>query len=101
MQAQAQWFAGRLKELRERAGLTQPELAERAGLSKDGIAHLEQGRREPAWATVLTLCQALGVDCSAFAQPPAKRPPQGRGRPKPPPPAPTEDCTSQRRRRSR
>src|SRR5947209_2365356 len=80
--ADASTFAPRLKELRERAGLTQKELAERAGLTKDGIAHLEQGRREPGWATVLALANALGVSCQAFAEEPAPRSGSGRGRPR-------------------
>jgi transcriptional regulator with XRE-family HTH domain len=74
-------FGRRLKELREQAGLTQPQLAERANLSKAGIADLEQGRREPAWSTVQALCAALGVSCEAFNQPPAERPDAGPGRP--------------------
>jgi transcriptional regulator with XRE-family HTH domain len=61
-------FAGRLKELRVRAGLTQDGLAERAALSKAGIADLEQGRREPSWATVVALAKALGVTCQAFLE---------------------------------
>src|SRR5262245_28940275 len=77
----ARWFAARLKELREGAGLTQPQLAERAGLSKAGVADLEQGRREPSWATAVALAEALGVDCLAFLQEPAERPETGRGRP--------------------
>lgn len=61
-------FAGRLKELRVQAGLTQDGLAERAELSKAGVADLEQGRREPSWATVLALAKALGVTCQAFLE---------------------------------
>jgi transcriptional regulator with XRE-family HTH domain len=75
-------FAGRLKELRERAGWTQAELAQRAGLTKDGVAHLEQGRREPGWSTVLALADALGVGPQAFTEAPAERPPSGPGRPR-------------------
>ncbi len=75
-------FAGRLKELRERAGWTQAELAQRAGLTKDGVAHLEQGRREPGWSTVLALGDALGVGPQAFTEAPAERPDSRRGRPR-------------------
>jgi predicted transcriptional regulator len=32
-----------------RVGLTQAQLADRAGLTKDGVAHLEQGPREPGF----------------------------------------------------
>jgi DNA-binding XRE family transcriptional regulator len=78
----AQNFGLRLRELREKSGLTQPELAEKAGLSKGGIADWEQGRRIPGWDVVLALAAALGVDCSAFqAAPASDAGPRGRGRP--------------------
>jgi len=60
-------FSSRLKELREAADLTQEGLAARAGLYKFSVAKLEQGVREPTWATVLALASALGVECGAFA----------------------------------
>lgn len=84
----ADHFAARLRSLREAKGWTQTELAEKAGLTKDGVAHLEQGRRSPAWATVLALAAALEVECGAFAQAPgpddlpAAAGPRRRGRPK-------------------
>jgi transcriptional regulator with XRE-family HTH domain len=81
---EAAWFAGRLKELREASGITQPQLAERAGLTKDGVAQLETGRRSPSWETVVELCKALGVGPGEFLKPPADRPPAGRGRPRKP-----------------
>jgi transcriptional regulator with XRE-family HTH domain len=59
-------FAARLKQLREAAGLTQPELAVLAGMNRFGIAKLEQGVREPSWATVQALSKALNVECTAF-----------------------------------
>jgi transcriptional regulator with XRE-family HTH domain len=77
----AERFAGRLKDLRTAAQLTQEQLAAKAGLTKDGIAQLEQGRREPTWATVLALAGALGVTCEAFTKEPEKREPAKRGRP--------------------
>ena len=80
----AEWFAGRLRELREGAGLTQAELAGKAGLTREGVAQLETGRRKPAWETVLALCEALACSCEAFTQPPAERPPPGLGRPRKP-----------------
>jgi transcriptional regulator with XRE-family HTH domain len=74
-------FAARLRELREAAGLTQAQLAERAGMHLHGLTKLEQGDREPAWATVIALAEALGVSCDGFRQPPAERPPRAGGRP--------------------
>src|SRR5689334_11739691 len=59
-------FGGRLKLLRERARLSQRELADKAGMHQFGVAKLEQGLREPSWATVQALAEALGVDCLAF-----------------------------------
>jgi len=47
-----------------------------------GLAKLERGDREPAWATVLDLAKALGVSCEAFTQEPAEREPAGPGRPR-------------------
>jgi transcriptional regulator with XRE-family HTH domain len=61
-------FGLRLKELREGAGLSQPQLAERAGMNRFGVAKLEQGVREPSWSTIKALCKALGVSCDAFMQ---------------------------------
>jgi transcriptional regulator with XRE-family HTH domain len=78
----ADWFPGRLRELREAAGLSREELAKKAGVSEPGLIKWEQGEREPGWSNVLALAQALGVTCEAFTQPPAEREPPGRGRPK-------------------
>lgn len=77
----ADYFAGRLRELREKAALTQGELAEKAGLTREGIAQIETGRRSPQWETVVALAAALGVSCESFQQPPAAREPPGPGRP--------------------
>ncbi len=74
-------FGGRLRELREAAGLTQVQLAERVGLYSQGVVKLERGEREPAWATVIVLAEALGVDCRAFLQAPASISERKIGRP--------------------
>jgi transcriptional regulator with XRE-family HTH domain len=74
-------FAARLKELREAVGLTQQQLGDRAGLHKLTVAKLEQGLREPSWATVQALAAALGVDCRAFQEESAPRQRMGPGRP--------------------
>jgi transcriptional regulator with XRE-family HTH domain len=78
---EADWFAGRLRELREAAGLTQGTLAERAGMNKFGVAKLEQGVTRPSWETVVALCKALGVGCDAFLKEPAAGPSGTIGRP--------------------
>jgi len=79
-------FGQTLKKLREAAGLTQAQLAAKADLHMFGVAKLEQGLREPTWATVRALARALGVTCQAFetdaADPPADEPSPARGRPR-------------------
>jgi transcriptional regulator with XRE-family HTH domain len=79
---EAERFGGRLRELREGAGLNQKELAVRAGLTLDGLSRLERGNRSPTWETVLALANALGVSTEAFRQEPAPYRATGRrGRP--------------------
>lgn len=56
-------FADRLRSHRERAGLTQQELAERAGLTPHAISALERGTRSrPYPHTVRSLAAALDLD---------------------------------------
>jgi transcriptional regulator with XRE-family HTH domain len=62
----AMTFADRLRGLREAAGLTQAALADAAGLSLGAVRNYEQGIREPYWAAVFKLADALGVSCEAF-----------------------------------
>jgi|SRR5829696_7665908 len=50
-----------LRELRERAALSQGELADRAGISKNAVGQLERGDFNPRPATVRRLAQALDV----------------------------------------
>src|ERR1700722_4626944 len=77
------WFGGRLRELREQAGLNRQELADRAGLkSAAGIRNLEQGIVYPSWPMVLALWGALPGNPHAFAQPPADLPPLKSGQPR-------------------
>jgi len=59
-------FAERLKQLREKAGLTQAGLAQRSGLSLGIVRDYEQERKEPALRSAFKLADALGVDCSVF-----------------------------------
>jgi transcriptional regulator with XRE-family HTH domain len=74
-------FGLRLKELREAAGLSQPQLAQAVGLTTRQISRLETGVSQATWPTVQGLCAALSVDCTAFNVPATEREPQGRGRP--------------------
>lgn len=54
-------FAAALSEERERASLTQEELAERADVSARFISFLETGRRQPSLSALHALSSGLGV----------------------------------------
>lgn len=75
-------LGNRIRELREAAGLSREQLATAAGVSVRGIVQWELGEREPGWFNMLALSEALGVDCNAFTQVPAERPPGAPGRPR-------------------
>lgn len=49
---------------RQRAGLTQAELAARSGFSRESIARWESGAREPSLASLSELVSASGLDLS-------------------------------------
>jgi transcriptional regulator with XRE-family HTH domain len=62
-------FGGRLKALREAAGLSQEQLAHRAGCSTFTVSRLERGTQDPAWPLVVALAKALGVTPNDFLPP--------------------------------
>lgn len=70
MAAPNSFFANRLRTLRRKAGLSQPALAEMTGLGVSTIRHFEYGLREPTFATLVKLTQALGVSLASFQPPP-------------------------------
>ncbi|MEK7474271.1 MAG: helix-turn-helix transcriptional regulator [Candidatus Coatesbacteria bacterium] len=60
--------AKRLRELRDRRGLTQGELAERAGISASFLSFLEIARRKGSLETYGRLADALGIPLSVLFQ---------------------------------
>ncbi|MFC4945325.1 ATP-binding protein [Pseudonocardia sp. GCM10023141] len=61
-------FGASLRHFRERAGLTQEQLAERAGLSANAVSSLERGaRRRPYPHTRDALATALGITAAERA----------------------------------
>jgi transcriptional regulator with XRE-family HTH domain len=66
------FFAYKLRELREAAGLTQRELAAQAGINRVTLANLELGS-PPSWPTVQALAEALGVTCEEFREPRSRK----------------------------
>lgn len=48
--------------LRQKAGLTQEEVAERSGFSQQYISGLERGHRNPTVVSIFELTQAIGAE---------------------------------------
>ncbi len=60
-------LAERLKKIREKAGMSQQDLAVKAGLSISSVSQIEQGKKpDPRVSTIQALASALGVDCTAL-----------------------------------
>jgi DNA-binding XRE family transcriptional regulator len=57
----------RIKELREKKGISQRELAKVAGIASCHIQHLESGRiRNPQFSTLCKIADALGCSRAKF-----------------------------------
>lgn len=56
----------KIKDLRNRNGLTQQELADRTELTKGFISQLERGQVSPSIVTLLDLIECLGTTASDF-----------------------------------
>jgi transcriptional regulator with XRE-family HTH domain len=59
-------FAEKLKELRERRGMTQERLAVASDVSLGAIRDYEQGRKEPVLSGAQRLARVLGVSLDDF-----------------------------------
>jgi transcriptional regulator with XRE-family HTH domain len=57
-----------LRALRERASLTQDQLAGRTGMSDTYISQLENGHRGIRWASVMRILRALDLDLTDLAE---------------------------------
>jgi len=54
-------LGARIKKLRNRAGLTQAQLAERVDISDEFLSRMERGAKAPSLHTAEKVAQALGV----------------------------------------
>ncbi|MFV1875628.1 helix-turn-helix domain-containing protein [Nioella sp.] len=61
-------FAAVLRDFRERAGLTQEQLAERADVSARLISLLETGKRQPSLSALAALSDGLEVPMSELVE---------------------------------
>jgi transcriptional regulator with XRE-family HTH domain len=57
-----------LREIRERRGLTQEQVADAAGADWSWLSRLENGQGNPSWATLRRLAQALDVPLAELAE---------------------------------
>ena len=68
-------LAGAVMDVRNRAGLTQEELARKMGTTQPAVARLESGRSRPSMRTLERLAEATGSRLLiSFAPLEAKRP---------------------------
>lgn len=61
--------AGLLRTARDKAGLTQQQLAELAGVSQQAISAYETGRKEPTLPTLIRLLAAAGFEMRIQLEP--------------------------------
>lgn len=59
-------IGNKIKDLRNKKGLTQEELADRCELSKGFISQLENDLTSPSIATLMDILQCLGTDLKDF-----------------------------------
>lgn len=57
-----------IRQLREKRGTTQEDLAHDAGITVGTLSLVERGRSNPAWGTVKGIAKALGVTMDALAK---------------------------------
>lgn len=57
----SQYIGGRIKLLREKAGLTQSELAKLAGIPQPHLSRLENAEHSPTHKTLSRIAKALGI----------------------------------------
>jgi len=57
-------FGAELRKLREKAGLSQEQLAESAGVHRTYVSLLERNKKSPTLDVLFRLCKALRVPAS-------------------------------------
>jgi transcriptional regulator with XRE-family HTH domain len=62
VQAEGEVFGRRLRELREKYGVTQKQLSIATGLTEGYISNMERGLKVPSLTTILRLAVALGCN---------------------------------------
>ena len=60
VQAEGEVFGRRLRELRQKYGVTQQQLSVATGLTEGYVSNMERGLKVPSLTTILRLAVALG-----------------------------------------
>jgi|GEM_PF-5268469 transcriptional regulator with XRE-family HTH domain len=58
-----------MKAAREKAGVSQRELARLSGILPANVSRYEADLREPSWSAVQKIAAALGIDVRGLADP--------------------------------
>lgn len=59
-------IGNRIKELREKQGLTMEKLAYESDISKGGLSEIERGMKEPRLSTLIKIAENLDISISNF-----------------------------------
>lgn len=66
LRARSEWIGERIRQLRERRGWTQTDLADASGLPQSHISRLEVGKHSPSNVTLKKIAKALKIDVHAL-----------------------------------
>ena len=79
-------FGERVKEVRERKGMSAYRLSQLVGLTRSAVSQIESGKADPSWETAVRISLALGVPVTDLVTPdiqlPPSEPPGKPGRPR-------------------
>ena len=65
-------LAKAIRELRDKRGLSQEDLAHESGITTSTLSTIERGQSNPTWGTIKGIAQGLGVSLSELAKLEAK-----------------------------
>jgi transcriptional regulator with XRE-family HTH domain len=57
-----------IRQLRDKRGVTQEDLAHDAGVTTGTLSLIERGKSNPAWGTIKSIATALGVPVADVAK---------------------------------
>lgn len=64
----AKYIGNKLREVREKTGLSQEQLSEKAGYYRTYVGHIENGKHSPSVHTMWRLAHAMDMDLSELLE---------------------------------